>query len=355
MYVLRIMIVAILANVVTGCMEWDYGPVEDISATGRGLFIVCEGNFQYGNSSLSYYSPELDSVQNEVFFRANGMKLGDVGQSMTIRGEIGWIVSNHSHVIFAISTSTFKEQGRITGFTSPRYIHFISDTKAYVSQLWDNRIFIIDPSTYTITGHIEVPDMEFSSGSTEQMVQIGPYVYVNCWSYQNRIIKVDTRTDRVVEQMEVGIQPNSLVADAYGRLWTLTDGGYEGSPQGIEEPALHRINPQTMSVEASFPFYKGDTPSELCTNEAADTIYWLNDDVWAMDVGANRLPLRPVVRSRGTKYYGLTVSPFDSDIYVADAVDYQQCGTVYRYSPSGKLKSEFMVGVTPGAFAWKKD
>ena len=338
---------------VGGCMKWEYGTEEEFSVDGSGLFITNEGNFQYGNASLSYYDPATGDVENEVFYRANAMKLGDVAQSMVIRDGIGWIVVNNSHVIFAIDIKTFKEVGRITNFTSPRYIHFLSDEKAYVTQIWDNRIFIVNPKTYEITGHIECPAMTMESGSTEQMVQWGKYVYVNCWSYQNRILKIDTTTDTVVGELQVGIQPTSLVLDRYGKMWTITDGGYEGSPYGYEAPSLYRIDAETFTIEKRFKFTLGDAPSEVQLNGTGDKLYWLNDDVWEMEVTSERLPVKPFLEYRETIYYGLTVDPTSGDVYVADAIDYQQQGKVYRYSSAGELIDEFYVGVIPGAFCWK--
>ena len=335
------------------CMEWDYGTVEDFSASGSGLFITNEGNFQYGNATLSYYNPETRTVENEVFFRANGMKLGDVAQSMVIRNGTGWVVVNNSHVIFAIDTETFREVGRIENLTSPRYIHFLSDEKAYVTQIWDNRIFIVNPRRFEVTGFIEVPGMSSESGSTEQMVQYGRYIYCNCWSYQNRIIKIDTETDTVAGELTVGIQPTSLVMDCNNKIWTITDGGYEGSPYGYEAPSLYCIDAETFTVEKQFRFKPGDCPSEVQLNGAGDRLYWINNDIWQMDVTAERVPARPFVEYRDTKYYGLTVDPVRGDVYVADAIDYQQQGKVYRYSAEGELIDEFYVGITPGAFCWK--
>lgn len=335
-------------------MKWDYGgDPEDFNASGSGLFILNEGNFQYGNATLSYYDPATNEVQNEVFFRANGMRLGDVAQSMAVHDRKGWIVVNNSHVIFAIDLTTFKEVGRIENLTSPRYIHFINDEKAYVTQLWDNRIFIISPKKYEITGYINVPDMTMESGSTEQMVQYGKYVFCNCWSYQNRVIKIDTETDKIVDQLTVGIQPVSLALDKFGKLWALTDGGYEDSPYGYEAPSLYRIDAASFKIEKQFKFKIGESPSELQLNGSRDKLYWINNDIWCMDVTANRVPVRPFLEERDTKYYGLTINPANSEIYVADAIDYQQQGIIYRYSPDGRLLDEFYVGITPGAFIWK--
>ena len=352
-FLLYLSSVAMCFAAFSGCMKWDYGKVEELRATGSGLFITNEGNFQYGNATLSYYDPETREVQNEVFYRANGMKLGDVAQSMTIRDGIGWVVVNNSHVIFAIDVNTFKEVGRITGFTSPRYIHFLSDEKAYVTQIWDPRIFIINPKKYEITGYIECPGMDFGNGSTEQMVQYGKYVYVNCWSYQNRILKIDTVTDKVVGELTVGIQPTSLVMDKNYKIWTITDGGYSGSPYGYEAPSLYRIDAETFTVEKQFKFNLGDAPSEVQLNGAGDKLYWINKDIWSMDVDDERIPVRPFIEYSNTLYYGLTVSPASGDVYVADAIDYQQPGIIYRYTAEGRLVDQFYVGIIPGAFCWK--
>lgn len=333
-------------------MKWHYDePDGSLIARPGGLFILNEGNFQYSNSTLSYYTPEDGEVTNEAFIRANAMKLGDVAESMTIWGGRGWIVVNNSHVVFAIDPTNFREVGRIEDLTSPRYIHFVDERRAYVSQLWDNRIFIIDPVTYQVTGHIEVPGMAMASGSTEQMVQIGDYVYCCCWSYQNRVIKIDTATDMVTGSVTTPLQPRCMVADCYNKLWILTDGGYDGSPTGSERPTLCRIDPSTMEIELTLRFSRDDAVSSLITNCSGDKLYWINDDVWSMSVTATALPTEPLIEGR-TRFFSLTVSPADGDIYVADALDYQQPGIIYRYTAGGEPISSFNAGINPGAFCW---
>ena len=317
------------------------------------MFICNEGNFQYGNATLSYYDPATKKVENEVFYRANAMKLGDVCQSMIVRNGVGWVVVNNSHVVFAIDPHTFKEVGRIVNLTSPRYIHFVSDEKAYITQIWDNRIFIVNPKLYKITGYIEVPNMTMESGSTEQMVQYGKYVYVNYWSYQNRILKIDTETDKVVDELVVGIQPTSLVMDCNNKLWTVTDGGYEGSTYGHEAPSLYCIDAETFIIEKQFRFKFGDWPSEVQLNGTKDKLYWLNDDVWMLDLTKENAQPEIFLPYDGTLYYGLTICPHTGDVYIADAIDYVQQGMVYRYSKDKKLLDSFYVGIIPGAFCWK--
>ena len=91
-----------------------------------------------------------------------------------------------------------------------------------------------------------------------------------------------------------------------------------------------------------------DSPTELCTADGGNTLYWLNKDVWKMDIHSDALPAEPFVRNIGTIFYGLAIDSKRSEIYVADAIDYQQQGMVYRYSSQGEILDTFYVGVIPG-------
>lgn len=326
-----------------GTEDRTFSPVQ-----GQSLFVVNEGSFGSGNSSLSCYDAVSQTVTNGVFSMANGVPLGDTGQSMTIHGDNGWVVVNNSKIIFAVGLSDMKEKGRITGLTSPRNIAFVSDTKAYVTDLYDTKITIVNPQTYQVTGWIE------TEASTEQMIISDGYMYVNCWSYGTEILKIDLASDAIVKRIKVGIQPCSMALDSQNRLWVLTDGGgWEGNPAGYESPGMSRIDLSTGEVDAEWEFDDYTSVSDLTVSHDGNTLYWLRSGVCKMDINATDLPSEPLIpNSSGQTFYSLTVSPSDGDIYAGDAIDYSQNGKVYRYSADGTLKSEFSVGICPGAFCW---
>ncbi len=358
-------ITIVFALLLASCMRWEYGDMERFNILDGGVFITNEGNFTYGGATLSFYNPDTKHLENELFYRANAMKLGDVAQSMVVRNGIGWVVVNNSHVVFAIDTETFREVGRITDLPSPRYIVFASDEKAYISQIDSDRIIVVNPKTFEITGEIVCPmTTEYRTGSTEQMVLLGDYLYVVCWSYQKRILKIDTRTDEVVDYADIGLQPKSIVTDKNGKLWVVSDGGYEGNVLGYEPAKLYRINPETLEVERLFELglnSSGDatrTASRLKINDKGDMLYWIDGGVWRMSIDDDKLPtepfIKPVEGNVRCLYYALGVAPDTEEIYVGDALDYQQRSIIYRYSRDGELLDKFTTGVIAGDFCWKK-
>ena len=340
----------------SGCMHYEPIERENINSNKatKGLFIMNEGNFRSGNASLSYYDPDSMKVENYVFYRTNGIKLGDVAQSMTIRDSLGYLAVNNSGIIFVINVNTFQLVGTIRGLVSPRYIHFLSNEKAYVTDLYSYFISVINPKEFKITKRINVRVNGKDQPSTEQMVQYKNFIFTNCWSYDNKILVIDTQTDSVVDYIEVGIQPTSLVIDKYNKIWTITDGGYEGSPYGHTAPALYRIDAETRKIEQTFNFKLGDSGSEICMNGTRDTLYFINKHIWRMAATSDKLPDKPFLENPTTNHwYGLTVNPYNSDVYLADAIDYTQPGRIYRYNAQGELLDQFEVGIIPGAFCFK--
>ncbi len=337
------MLPAACAATLAACM--DFGPLDEepFGFSQGGVFITCEGNFGSDNASLSFYRTDAEEVENEVFSRANGMRLGDVAQSMALHRGRGYVVVNNSGVVYVIDPASCTVTGLIEGVVSPRYIHFPNDTTAYITDLYDPRITVVDTRSNRIRGRIAMNGHK----STEQMAQWGDELFVNCWSYDNKLLVVDLRTERLVDSIEVGPQPTSLVCDRYGKIWTVTEGRTEGIPA-----VLYRIDAATRVIERSFLFPSGDHPSELVLNGRRDTLYYLDRDVWRMSVKDESLPATPFLPYAGTTYYGLGVDPRNSEVYVADAIDYVQHGVVYRFTARGRALDTLRVGITPGSFCF---
>lgn len=345
----------------SGCMQddqlWEFeSPAFDLCYSG--IFVINEGNFMYGNASLTYYDPETGQVIDDVFFQTNALPLGDVALSMTIQDSLGYVVVNNSGRIYIIDTGTFEVKGKITGLTSPRYMHFISETKAYVSDLYARSIAVVNPQTMEVTGSISVNNSNSESyqHATEQMLQYDRFVYTNCWSFDNQVLVIDSELDQVVDSIEVGKQPNSMVLDRHHALWVLCDGGDEGSPFGSEEGGLLKIGAGSTEAELIQSFAPGDRPSNLKINGSGDTLYYINGDVYCYPVNGSADPEllveSPYEESAWSGFYGLDVDPISSEIYVADAIDFVQRGMVYRFSQEGVAIDTFRTGIAPGAFCF---
>lgn len=332
------------------CLSCSDEPVETVFFdldTQNGVFIACEGNFMYGNSSLSFYNAGTKMVTNQLFYARNNTPLGDVAQSLTMHNQTLFIAVNNSGKIFGIDPKTAAFKGVITGLTSPRYIHVLSNEKAYVSDLYANHISIVNPETFEVSGRIELGDH-----TSEQMVQIGNRVYVSSWSFDEYLLVIDAETDELINEIKVPFQPKDLEVDGNGKLWILSQGSTEGFSQIEIPPALSRIDPVTQTIEQIYRFQQGDLPASLEINGSGDTLFFIHRGVKKMAIDSRHLPDSAFISS-GHLFYSLGINPNNNEVYVSDAIDYTQNAFIYRYTGQGVILDSFRVGINPSDFLFR--
>jgi len=345
----NVIIIWISLFLLLSCTKKDVENLDPVVIEKGGVFIVNEGNFSVANSSLSYYYPDTSSILNNLFYKTNNVPLGDVAQSITIHNDMVFIVINNSGLIYGLNSSTLKYDGKINGLISPREIAFIDDNKAYVSDLFSTSIAVVDPKEYTVTGSIEI------GKSSDCMISVGDKTMIANWSAYNQttlnntVMVIDNKLDMLTDSIVIGIEPNSMVIDKYNQLWVLCSGGFMND----EKPTLWKIDVGTLNTIKQYTFSNIlQSPDNLCINGEGDSLYFLNSGVWGMSVDDQQLPDSPIIDGSTKNYYSLGINPLQSDIYVSDALDYNQNGIVYRYTPAGKLVSEFQAGIIPGCFGF---
>ena len=322
----------------------------------KGLFVLNEGTFTYANSSLTFYDPEADTVENNLFYKVNLAPLGDVANSMAIDENGMYIVVNNSKYVYKVDEKTLKYEAKLEGLTSPRHIMLIDKNKAYLSDQESTGLWIFNPETMQKTGFVE------TGNTTEKMVRVGDEVVVTNWSnyYQqgtsNSTIQfVDIATNKLVDEMAVTAEPHSIVLDKNNNIWVLCSGGYMPPC----EPALFCINPKTREVVKRFDFAEGDYPSSMAIDKTGENLYILNGgfgtlDLYKMSVDDTALPAAPFVNSQQTtddspKVFSTIAVSEDGDIYLTDVKNYVQNGDVLRYDSNGNFVTKFEAGIVPGA------
>ncbi len=307
-----------------------------------GIFILNEGSFNNGNATLSFVDFKQNTLTDDVFYTANNRHLGDVLQSITVRNGTAYLVINNSKKIELIDVNTFQSKGTIAGFNSPRYITFLNDQKAYVSDLYDNNIAVVDLGSKTITQKIYCP------GATEQMLIFNNKLYV-CNTLQKSVYIIDVNTDKMIDSISVSYGSNSIVLDKNNKIWVLCS----GNQQKNLNAGLYRINPANDSIELAI---KTILPTgifgatKLCMNGNKDRLFWLNTDVNEMNISDTTLSSNPFISASKNNFYGLGIDPINGDVYVSDALDYVQKSTIFHYRFDASYVGFFKGGIITSGF-----
>ncbi|GJM63560.1 YncE family protein [Persicobacter diffluens] len=317
----------------------------------QGIYILNEGNFDWGVASLSFLHTETQEIDNLIFRDTNGFELGNVAQSMSIHGDKGYIVVNNSEKVEIINPYTAEWIGRIRiPGGSPRYMEKISDNKAYLTELYAGCFWVLDLENEVVDKKVDV-----SGGWTESMVRLGDFVYMTKQrevrdpeQADQEILKIDIQSDKIVDRVTMPPGPSGLVLDKNEKIWVLCNGGLIQ-----KEPTLLQLEPENMTIIQRFAFdnQAATYPGNLRINPAGDMLYFINGGIYAFEITASQLPQKPIIdAAKDQIYFALDIDPENGDIYLSDAIDYLQRGLIYQYSAEGSLLLEDKAEVMPNQF-----
>jgi hypothetical protein len=340
--------VLLLSN---GC-DKDLGEQKKTSlyAGSEGVFVMNEGSFMGGNGDITFYDRNTKLATQNLFFSVNSRPPGDLPVFMVRHENDAWIVVNNSNTIEIVGLDSFRVKKTISGLDLPKHLVFHGD-KAFVSQLGSAEIVVVDTETGAIKRRVE------GFKSSDRMVIAGGKLFVANWTSwyinkpNNTVMVFDATTELFIDSVSVTKEPNSMVTDTDGMVWVLSSGGYMGE----EYPALQRINPHTLQVITKLEFpSKATSPSLLCVSPDGKTLYYIDNDVYKFDINDQQLPTVPFIAAQGRSIYGLGVDPETGEVYLADAVDFQQEGSVYRYTQGGVQVHVFKTGINPSGIFFNK-
>jgi YVTN family beta-propeller protein len=317
--------------------------------TGSGVFILNEGNFIGGTGSLSFYSYDSAKIYNDLFLDVNGWPLGSIPNSMKLNDDNAYILVNNSGKIEVVNKNTLESVSTINGLISPRNISIINNTKAYITNLYSDSVAIISLTDNSISGYINIRRY------SEAIVINGNKAFVSNMTGPdfvggNEVMVINTVTDEVVDSIIVGVEPESMVIDKNKMVWVLCNGGYARNNYA----ELIGINTVTNIIERRFVFpTKLASPNCLQIDGAGETLYYLESGVRRMNIDDSELPSATLITESGHYFYKIGINPVNSDIFVTDAIDYEQPGYILLYNREGNLLSTEIADIVPGMMCFK--
>jgi hypothetical protein len=302
---------------------------------GNMMLVCAEGNFRWNNAEAGLVNLSSDEQEWNAFSKKNKRPLGDVLQSAAFwQGKL-WLVVNNSGRLEGLNPSSFELQESISGLTSPRFLQAVSDEKAYVSDLYANKIWILKRGIARPAGEIPMP------GWTEELLLSGNRIWVVC-RQKPWVLGIDPVSDQVTDTLFLYGNGTSIAAASDGKIWI----GQEGN--GTGRPGIGLYHPDSSQALKYWECDPVQTfPDRFSSSLTGDTLFFLQQGLCRLQsndgaINKYRIP--------GGNWYGMAWDPFRKVIIVSDVKDYQQASLIQQISYDGKLKKAWTGGIISSRF-----
>ncbi|MCB7479925.1 YncE family protein [Christiangramia sediminis] len=329
--------------------DTDCCPMPEPTADfASGTFVLNEGNFGSGNTSVSYINENTGEVQNQVFNNINGFELGDTAQSIEMHEDLAIIVVNVSNKIEIVNRYTFETLGTINAnLQNPRFAEVVGGN-IYVSNWGDGSNPDDDfVAVFNLTDFSFIKSISVAEGP-EKMTSVENSLYVahkGGFSFNNIISVIDARADVVTAEIEVGDLPNSMVISG-SDLWVLSSG--KPSYAEVETAGeLSKININTNEVVESFEFPESNLHPENLNLVGTDAYFTIGKSLYNYSPGGTLPSSAEFSFDEAAVLYGFEIH--NEKIYIASPnADFTGDGNLYIYDLNdGSLLEQYKTGINP--------
>jgi DNA-binding beta-propeller fold protein YncE len=326
----------------TACRDDEQaGPVSDNGNNGsegnyqQGLWILNEGNFDWGHGSITHWLPESEKVTHQIFEKANDRVLGNVVNSMAVVDDRAYVLVNNSDKIEVLSSKTAKSLSVIEDIISPRQI-IVSGNTAYISSLYANGVYLLNLENYQ-SQLLPIP------GWTESMQLYGQSLYVSNMK-EDKIHRINTENQTLEISENVCREPESIQIDKNGYLWVLCTGGFSE-----DKPRLKKLNLPELEIAETYEFDNISAyPGSLQYVSASHCFYYLNSDVYRFCPDKDDFPAKKLIDSGSRNFYKLHLDKNNQRIILTDAKDYNSRGEVLLFDMEGNSTGkQITAGIIP--------
>lgn len=344
----------ILLFVLVSCVQDPTAPQQSIyiDTASEGAYILCEGVWGQGNSSLARYDLEKDIFSPGYYQASNlGMTLGDLANDIVLYGDTAFISITTSGVIEAIDIKDGRSMGRIKlpENSAPREISIVNDTIAVVSDLYLDVLHVFNPKSLELMDKIintgPAPEAVVSNNEIIFTANSGYGFYRKDEPKAGTISVIDFSTENEIILLEnvknaVELIINREANKLYCCYYHITAG--VDSIGGIVEYDLNTFDElRRWEIDAL----------SITFSATRDSLFFVSDnDIYFIDLKSNKVPEVFIKNPKPSEiWYDIAISPFDNNIWVCNAKNHQINGEImiFGFSRDGDLLRKFSTGVNP--------
>ncbi len=334
----------------------------------KGFYLLNEGNMGSNKSTLDYYDCTTGIYTRNIYGNANPnvpKEMGDVGNDLAIYGNRLYAVINCSNKVEVMDVATTKRIGQIE-IPNCRYIKFhkgYAYVTSYAGPVEINPdyqqigyVAKVDTTTLEVVDCCLVGFQPDGIEIVEDKIYVansGGYMVPN---YENTVSVIDINTFEEIERIEVAVNLHYVLADCYGGLWISSRGDYYETPSRLY---CYDVRKKRLVAALDVPV------SDMCIQ--GDSIYivsagWshisssYNVTYAIVDVNLKeKITDNFITDGTDSKIkmpYSVAVNPITKDIYITDAKNYVNPGTLYCFGQDGVLKWNVRTGDIPAHFAF---